>query len=517
MDKSDCSICTEPFNKSTRGPIHCPQCDFTGCKDCVRKFLLSSTTLPSCMNCKNRFPLQFLVRHLNRSWVLTTYKQKMSELLTGNQLGLLPDTQAHVEADIHREQINHEVLKNVKEIRELNTRINRLKMANRAHEYQLRGEEVPAQYRAFVTHDVRITHDTRKRFVMACPLEGCRGFLSTQYKCGTCQQHVCADCLCLKQDEHVCNENDRLSAEMIKRETKPCPKCGTRIHKIDGCDQMYCTNHQEGTYCNTAFSWRTGEIVTGTIHNPHFYELQQRKGIQMRNVGDIQCGGMPRITPLVRILQFSAEQRVPPPLVFHPCAHFEGHRDGFVYATGAQGTGYYQDRPPEHEAELRARLVRTHRRLSEIIQYTAHDYRERVRNHETVLLRLRVQYMRGKKSKEEFTELVYKEETAQMKRLDIQQILELISISGIETFVGMLRDMPREEEWLAMSRTDPALLSHMRALMEMHLEQLSNIREYCNEQLKHISITYNCSVLEYDKTFQETNVKYNMNGEKRKQ
>lgn len=441
----------------------------------------------------------------------------MSELLTGNQLGLLPDTQAHVEADIHREQINHAVLKNVKEIRELNTRINRLKMANRAHEYQLRGEEVPAQYRDFVTHDVRITHDTRKRFVMACPLEGCRGFLSTQYKCGTCQQHVCADCLCLKQDEHACNENDRLSAEMIKRETKPCPKCGTRIHKIDGCDQMYCTNHQEGTYCNTAFSWRTGEIVTGTIHNPHFYELQQRKGIQMRNVGDIQCGGMPRITPLVRILQYSAEQRVPPPLVFHPCAHFEGNRDGFVYATGAQGTGYYQDRPPEHEAELRARLVRTHRRLSEIIQYTAHDYRERVRNHETVLLRLRVQYMRGKKSKEEFTELVYKEETAQMKRLDIQQILELISISGIETFVGMLRDVPREEEWLAMSRTDPAIMSHMRALMEMHLEQLSNIREYCNEQLKHISITYNCSVLEYDKTFQETNVKYNMNGEKRKQ
>jgi hypothetical protein len=280
---------------------------------------------------------------------------------------------------------------------------------------------------------------------------------------------------------------------------------------------MYCTNHQEGTYCNTAFSWRTGEIVTGTIHNPHFYELQQRKGIQMRNVGDIPCGGMPRITPLVRILQFSADKHVAHPLVFHPCAHFEGHREGFVYATGAQGTGYYQDRVPEQEMELRARLVRTHRRLSEIIQYTAHDYRERVRNHETVLLRLRVQYMRGKKSKEEFTELVYKEETAHMKRLDIQQILELISISGIETFVGMLHETPREEDWLQMYPTDPAILGKMMAMMETHLEQLSHIREYCNEQLKHISITYNCSVLEYDKTFQETYVKYNMNGEKRKQ
>jgi len=509
-------ICTEKFNKSTRGPIHCPQCDFTGCKECVRKFMMTSSTLPSCMNCKTRFPLQFIVRHLNRSWVLTTYKQKMSELLTGNQLGLLPDTQAHVEADIHREQINHKMIKNLKEIRDMKNKIHRLQLENRAHEFQLRGEEIPERYRGLV-NDVRVPPDSRKRFIMACPLEGCRGFLSTQYKCGTCQQHVCSDCLCLKQDEHACNENDRLSAEMIKRETKPCPKCGTRIHKIDGCDQMYCTNHQEGTYCNTAFSWRTGEIVMGTIHNPHFYELQQRKGIQMRNVGDIQCGGMPRITPLVRILQYSAEHHMAPPQVFHACPNFDGPREGFVYATGAQGTGYYKDKIMEHDLELRARLVRTHRRLSEIIQYTAHDYRERVRNHETVLLRMRVDYMRGKKSKEEFMELVYKEETAQMKRLDVQQILELISISGIETFVGMLREVPREEEWLQLCQAgDMSVLPQMVHVIETHLEQLDHIREYCNDQFKHISITYNCIVCDYDRMFQETMVKYNMNGEKRK-
>jgi hypothetical protein len=93
----------------------------------------------------------------------------------------------------------------------------------------------------------------------------------------------------------------------------------------------------------------------------------------------------------------------------------------------------------------------------------------------------------------------------------------LVSISGIETFVGMLRDVPREEEWLQVFRTDPSILGQMMVMMETHLEQLSNIREYCNEQLKHISITYNCSVLEYDEKFQETHVKYNMNGEKRKQ
>jgi len=112
---------------------------------------------------------------------------------------------------------------------------------------------------------------------------------------------------------------------------------------------------------------------------------------------------------------------------------------------------------------------------------------------------------------------VYREETAQMKRLDIQQILELVSISGIETFVGMLREIPREEEWLQICDSgDISILPRMIELMETHLEQLNKIREYCNDQLKHISITYNCSVLEYDRTFQESMVKYNMNGEKKK-
>jgi hypothetical protein len=511
-----CGICTEPFNKSTRCAITCFSCDLSACKECVRKFLVSSTTLPSCMNCKTRFPLQFLVRHLNRSWVLTTYKQKMAELLTGNQLGLLPDTQPHVEADIHREQLMRDMSKNNEEIRKLNSRIHHLKMMNRAHDYQLRGEEVPINLRGMVS-DIRVTVDTRKRFIMACPLESCRGFLSNHYKCGTCQKNICSDCLCLKQEDHVCNENDRLSAEMIKRETKPCPKCGTRIHKIDGCDQMYCTNQQDGAYCNTAFSWRSGEIVTGTIHNPHFYELQQRKGIQMRNVGDIQCGGMPRMTNLVRILQYAAEHNTVKDPEFHPSPTFQGHRIGFIFTTSHQGTGYHQDKSIDYDTELRSRLVRIHRRLSEIIQYTAHDYRERVRNHDTVLLRLRIDYMRGKRTKESFADLVYKEETAHMKRLDIQQILELISISGIETFVGMLREVPPEEEWIQICRSgDVSIITKMIEIMEVHLEQLSKIREYCNDQMKHISITYNCTVTEYDKTFQETTVKYNMNGEKKK-
>jgi hypothetical protein len=79
----------------------------------------------------------------------------------------------------------------------------------------------------------------RREFVMKCADENCRGFLSSAYKCGTCEKWTCPDCLLIigpeKDAEHTCNPDTVETAKAIKAETRPCPKCGTRISKIDGC------------------------------------------------------------------------------------------------------------------------------------------------------------------------------------------------------------------------------------------------------------------------------------------
>ena len=104
---------------------------------------------------------------------------------------------------------------------------------------------------------------------MACPNNTCRGYLSTQYKCDLCELFTCPDCLEIigysQNEPHTCDPNNVASAEMIKKDTKPCPQCGVRIHKIQGCNQMWCTQ------CKIAFDYATLKIDNGVVHNPHYY------------------------------------------------------------------------------------------------------------------------------------------------------------------------------------------------------------------------------------------------------
>ena len=129
-----------------------------------------------------------------------------------------------------------------------------------------------------------------KIFNQKCPDTNCRGFLSTSWKCGLCDMFFCKDCHKKKEerhdDDHVCDESEKATVAMLKKDTKPCPQCGMPIDRYTGCSQVWTP------CCKIAFDWNTGKIDKGRIHSPEYYDfLRRTEGFVPRERGDNICGG----------------------------------------------------------------------------------------------------------------------------------------------------------------------------------------------------------------------------------
>ena len=490
-----CAICCDTFNKATREPVKCPSCDFTACKTCVRKFLTTTTSGPKCMNCNMAWGQNFIIINLNRSWGEGDYRKHRKKLLLEQQLSLVPDTMNQAEQEKFRRDIYKENQKTQKQIEDLRLQITRLNNDIIANNYRAIGQAIPQRYilngtnphqtDANITTDDNASLNQRKKFICACPAENCRGFLSTAYKCGICEQFTCPDCLVVigkeKNENHVCDENDKKTAEMIKKDTRPCPNCGERIYKIDGCDQMFCTA------CHTAFSWNTGEIEKGTVHNPHFNELQRRGGIvPIRNPGDAVCGGMPQITSSILF-----------EIIFDHNAYRENTNKRAVHN------------------KLSKEIRYTYRIMSEFNQYLLPERRRYVRNGNDYA-EIRVKYILGDIKKEHMMEEVYKLDKIRQKNTEILNVSEVLGASAIDIF----RSIEETTDWgmdvrqlintngeaIAFERyyafvsnilneqARNELRHNITKQIEERLDYLDRIVKYYNEQMKNVSISHNCTI-----------------------
>ena len=257
-----------------------------------------------CMNCKRAWNDEFLDMHFTKAFRTGPWKKHREKVLFDRELALLPTHQPRVEATLNMRKVGDRIEELTAEFavweekrkvlyeekRTLDMRYNGLERLRDRYNYERRGEPIPAY---LLDHSIPKEKSERTAFIMKCPDIECRGFLSSAYKCGTCQRYACKDCLDIlgtdRDVEHTCEEEKKASVGLILKESKPCPKCGTRISKIDGCDQMFCTE------CHTAFSWNSGQQVNGVIHNPHYYEWLRKSGggHAPRVEGDMPCGGLP--------------------------------------------------------------------------------------------------------------------------------------------------------------------------------------------------------------------------------
>ena len=274
---AECDVCCENMNKSTRKPIKCHLCEQTSCMSCFKKYLCQRE-IPECMFCRKQFSLSFVAQVTTKAFHNCEYRKCRASILKSKERSLLPETQNYI----------LEIKERDKFYKEKKEKLNRLKEEEESLKALL--EETRESIKRVNIERPGKKCVERRKFTMACPDPKCRGFLSERWKCGVCDKYVCKECHVIKNsnkdEEHICKKDDVETAKMIMKETKGCPKCGVRIFKIDGCDQMWCVE------CKTPFSWKTGKIVKGVIHNPHFYQWQRKMndGVIPRNPRDNLCG-----------------------------------------------------------------------------------------------------------------------------------------------------------------------------------------------------------------------------------
>lgn len=473
----ECDICCETFDRSKHAKVECPSCDANICRTCTRKYLLESNDEPHCMACKSRWERDTFIAATLKSFVDNQWKSHHGDGLIEQEMSRLPSTMPAVEnykTCLKLEEMEKQLLDEYTKIRH--------QMDDLCSRRYKITEEINAR------RNGNYGKTTKKAFIKKCPGEGCNGFLSTQYKCELCGIKVCSKCFAIKSrgdeetkhGEHICNEDDLKSAELIKKETRNCPSCGTGIYKLEGCDQMWCTQ------CHTPFSWKTGKKVHGVIHNPHFYAWQNAGGGQanINAPGAVMCGGLPPIynyrTGISRAMKLP-----------------------FIAAPVLSSETTWND---SEENMLLNRAVVLHRATT----HFAHVELDRVRtrcNGVTDNEDLRIRFMMNEIDKKEMKSVLLKRDTQRQKAMAILQIYELVNTIFTESVrdiyegvvLGAIRGQGGSITWEGETPKE---------IIKRNLNRCDQMRTYANDNLKKVSVMYSQTVRIIDRDFYTTGKKF---------
>jgi len=465
-----CDICCDKFNKSSHLKVICPffECSFETCKQCVRTYILNTTNEPHCMNCKNLYDKDYLVKNLNKSFMETDYKNHRRKLLVDKEIAKSAELMPLVSQTILKEEKQQQI----KEVTKQKDEFYQIYLKN-ARELDKNIDKIKSEIQA-------ITNGTdkgeRKQFIKACPVDNCKGFLSTQHLCEICKIYCCKDCEepvgYTRDAPHVCNDDNIKSRALIKKETKPCPKCGVRIFKIIGCDQMWCTE------CQVTFSWNTGKlIVTTQIHNPHYYEYIKKGGIVPRNPEDTVCGGLINYSQLNIINKYIMDKKI---MVTE-----------------------YKDTIFNNCNNTREIIGQIYRLMTEFNDYRLRTVRQEVQcvNDHTSCT---IEYIRNMITKDELADRVFAFDNRKNMYTELLHVYELISVVATEGFHNINNKYLDITKAVSNKITNDAILNYQKILYNeiiKFIEQFNSIITYFNYHCANISYNFNKSVTSINRLY----------------
>ena len=475
---TSCGICCEKFTKTTRKMILCGKCDEACCRECFRKFSISNENEPACMWCNNPFKMEETIDGVGKCFYNKEYKDHRKKILFEIEKAQFPNTMELCSRIKKREERDQKIKQNYEKIKELEKQINILNNLN---------ENIRREYNRNTRNYYSVNEKDSKKpaeFIQKCPANDCNGFLSTAWKCKLCEKYTCPNCMEVKGPdkncEHVCNPDTVASVKLMRSDSKPCPKCRAMIFKISGCDQMWCTQ------CQVAFSWRTGCIVNGVIHNPHFYEWQRNNPNTQQNInpGADVCGGEIPYHP------WHSKIGVVVNTVRSEIKHYKDLCDKYNYNVSWNGT--HLQRYNKHSFDLE-NLLRTIHRARAHNQHTELDHLRRELQRNTDNQYIRADFILNKISESDFKTKIAAKDKERKKSQDILHVYEFFNVSITETI----------RELYEINREDINVLNITRIL-----NRLNRIRLYCNSCLLNIGKLYSNCVKLIDPTFM---ISYNKN------
>jgi hypothetical protein len=216
---------------------------------------------------------------------------------------------------------------------------------------------------------------------------------------------------------------------------------------------MYCIK------CHTAFSWRTGQLERGHIHNPEYYRWMRENGRDIpRNPLDVRydpCGNQViDYTSLLRIVR----------------TYFPSHT---VQAT--QGYRRY-NHPVIHDSQQTVIIANMHRMIGHI-NYLNTSYQNENRYEEQHLRNMRANYILNKLTKDEFKkklQMLEKKNNKSKKMNDIWNLLRLVLIE----YIGKIA----EQEYVQKQGI---------TIINEIIKESEKIRRYCNNSFNNVGKVFN--------------------------
>ena len=278
-----CGVCMSNYTAIIRKKCVCKYCKSDTCSKCIERYLIERNEDAHCLHCRVNYNDTTLLEICTKTYLKNTYFKHRQEILINKERANLPGLQSvAVEVRASREaktqiktikdniiELNELLNKKMDEkllnaqdyiggrksinvfemkLSEINQEIKDIKEAIQVSRNSI--NDIYNKFNILIAENAENTGnienmntligiEEKRKFIRRCTRDNCQGFLSTAWKCGICEYYSCSKCFKTKtkiqDDPHECQKEDIETANLIKKDSKPCPNCGEFIMKSSGC------------------------------------------------------------------------------------------------------------------------------------------------------------------------------------------------------------------------------------------------------------------------------------------